>query len=184
MQLYVSLLRGINVSGKNPIKMSALRDSYAKLGFTNIETYLQSGNVIFSAQDISESDLELLIHKQIQLDFAFDIPILVLRLDKLKRIIANNPLAQDESKDSSFLHVTFLASKPEQYDKAKIERKKAEGEEIAFAEDAVYLYCPQGYGRTKLTNTYIESATKIKATTRNWATTQAVCSHALRIAKA
>lgn len=167
---YISVLRGINVSGKNLIKMDALRTSYENAGFSNVQSYVQSGNIIFESDSEQIKELEQTIIEFIKHDFGFAVPVIVLSVDQLKRIIENNPFVQQPEKDSNFFHVTFLSEKPELSDYSVIESKKSEGEEIAFADNAIYLYCPNGYGKTKLTNNLIESKLKITATTRNWKT--------------
>ncbi|MFA6199944.1 MAG: DUF1697 domain-containing protein [Bacteroidales bacterium] len=171
MKTYISILRGINVSGHKLIKMDALRNLYENMGFVNAITYVQSGNVIFKGEDIEINSLEKKISQQIEKEFGFQVPVIVLSIKKLKHIIDNNPFAEDKNKDKSFFHITFLSSIPEKYDTNIIKDKKQDEEEIAFSDYAVYLYCPNGYGRTKLTNNFIESKLKVGATTRNWKTT-------------
>ncbi len=171
MKTYISILRGINVSGHKLIKMDALRNLYENMGFSNVITYVQSGNVIFSYDDIEIISLEKKISQQIEKEFGFQVPVIVLSIEKLKHIIDNNPFAEDKNKDKSFFHITFLSSKPEKYDTITIEDKKQNEEDIAFSDHAVYLYCPNGYGRTKLTNNFLESKLMVGATTRNWKTT-------------
>ena len=171
MTIYISILRGINVSGQKLIKMDALRKSYENMGFHNVTTYLQSGNVIFACNDIEINNLEQKISQQIEKDFGFEVPVIVLTIDKLRKIIENNPFLNDPNIDQAFLHVTFLSSKPDHYNQSAIEDKKQDGEEIFFTDIAVYLYCPNGYGRTKLNNNFLEAKIKVGATTRNWKTT-------------
>lgn len=171
MLTYISILRGINVSGQKLIKMDDLRKLYETLGFQNVTTYVQSGNVVFCGDEASLTDLEDKIKQQIQEDFGFEVPVMVLTIDKLKQIIESNPFLTDADKEQTHFHVTFLASKPIPYNNDVIENKKTGGEAIAFSDNAIYLYCPDGYGRTKLTNTFIESKLKVVATTRNWKTT-------------
>ena len=171
MITYISILRGINVSGQKLIKMDTLRKLFENLGFNNVLTYVQSGNVIFRSNDIELCQLEQKISLQIEKDFGFDVTVIILTVDKLKYIIDNNPFTKNPDKDPAFLHVTFLSSKPDNFDPKAIENKKQEGEEISFSDNAVYLYCPNGYGRTKLTNNFLEAKLKAGATTRNWKTT-------------
>ena len=170
---YISIIRGINVSGQKLIKMDALRKMYENMGFRNVTTYVQSGNVIFTSNDIelTETEMEAKISRQIEKEFGFEVPIIVLTVEKLKQIIDNNPFLNDANKDQAFLHVTFLSSKPAYFDKKAIEDKKQDGEDVFFSDDAVYLYCPNGYGNIKLTNNLLEAKMKVRATTRNWKTT-------------
>lgn len=165
------MLRGINVSGQRLIKMDDLRKMYEISGFLNVTTYVQSGNVIFNGDDFEPSDLEQKISGQIQKDFGFKVPVIVLTIDKLKQIIYNNPFLNDLNKEHAYMYVTFLSSKPESFEKETIESKKQNQEEISFSDNAIYLYCPNGYGKTKLTNNFFESRLKVSATTRNWKTT-------------
>lgn len=164
------MLRGINVSGKKLIKMDALKKLYESLGFQNVTTYVQSGNVIFKTTETEPEKSEQMIYKQIEKDFGFKVPVIVLTAEKLKQVVDNNPFVIDPAKDPAFLHVTFLSSKPESFDRSKIEEKKQDGEEISFTDEVIYLFCPNGYGRTKLNNNFLESRLKLTATTRNWKT--------------
>lgn len=165
------MLRGINVSGHKTVKMEALRTMYEKLGYDEVSSYVQSGNVVFRAEEHSEKNIAESISQQIKKEFGFEIPVFVLSAQKLKKIIADNPFLKDAAKDEAFFHVTFLAEKPQQYSREPIEQKKLDDEDIAFADDAIYLYCPNGYGKTKLHNTFLEAKLKVSATTRNWKTT-------------
>jgi len=170
MPHYVSLLRGINVSGKNCIKMDELRTCYEELGYNKVKTYVQSGNVLFSASKADRVVLAQTIALQIQKVFGFSVPVLVIGSELLTQIIKKNPFTISSDKDPSFFHVTFLASPPEAIDHKIFTTKKEPGEEFKITNEAVYLYCPHGYGRTKLNNNFIESTLKTSATTRNWKT--------------
>lgn len=151
--------------------MDALKKMYAKLRFENIQTYVQSGNVVFSADYEDPRKLEKIISAAIETEFGLEVPVIVMDVKTLEAIIQNNPFAKEFQKDSAFLHVTFLAGAPDDFDKDRIIEKKHPDEEIAFTPQAVYLYCPNGYGKTKLHNTFLEKKLNVKATTRNWKTT-------------
>jgi uncharacterized protein (DUF1697 family) len=170
MNTYIALLRGINVSGAKTIKMEELRLTFQKLGFENVTTYIQSGNVVFTASETATSQLAAKIAEAIKTDFGFDVPVVVLTAAELQTIAKNNPL-NDGTRDEAFLHVTFLAENPAAFNLSDIEAKKQGNEEIVISGKVVYLYCPHGYGKTKLTNTFLESKLKVPATTRNWKTT-------------
>ncbi|WP_319231903.1 DUF1697 domain-containing protein [Draconibacterium orientale] len=171
MNTYIAILRGINVSGKNKIKMDALKSSFTNLGFEKVQTYIQSGNVVFRYQLTSSGNLEELINSQIQKDFGFDLPVLVLSEVELANFVKNNPFAGDENKEAKFQHVTFLKETPAKVHNEKINSSVKAGEEFVVFGGAVYLYCPHGYGKTKLNNNFFESQLKVSATTRNWKTT-------------
>jgi len=170
MAVFISLLRGINVSGQKIIKMTLLKSMYEELGYTNVKTYLQSGNVIFETGNKDNTCLEKEISAMINSKFGFDVSVFVLTTDQLYDIITKNVYKDDNSKDPKFLHVTFLTSKPKMFDFGTIESKKADNEEIAITGNVIYLYCPDGYGKTKLTNNFLETKLKVSATTRNWKT--------------
>lgn len=171
MTTYISILRGINVNGQKLVKMNTLKHMYENLNFENVQTYVQSGNVIFSSKQNDPETLEKTISSQIKTDFGFEVPVIVFNVETLKTIIENNPFAKHKLKDISFLHVTFLAENPTQIDKESIIEKKLSNEEIEFTSKAIYLYCPNGYGKTKLSNNFLETKLKVTATTRNWKTT-------------
>ena len=170
MKTYISILRGINVGGQKSIKMDALKEIYESLQLLNIQTYIQSGNVVFQANYTNSKDLEKKISDQIQKYLGFEVPVIILEKDELKDIIEKNPYRDDDTKDISHLHVTLLNAKPVKVNAEAIHEKKTQGEELTIVERAVYLYCPNGYGRTKLTNTFFENCLKVQATTRNWKT--------------
>ena len=171
MNTYISILRGINVSGKNLIKMEALRNTYENLGFVNVTTYVQSGNVIYSTPDSNITEMEEKIVNEIEKDYGIVVPVMVMSDKKLIQIINQNPFITDPRKEITYLHVTFLSSQVNNTDIKTIEEKKQENEEVVLNGDVVYLYCPNGYGKTKLNNNFLESKLKVTATTRNWKTT-------------
>lgn len=164
MKTYISLLRGINVSGHKKIVMADLKKLYETLDFKNVTTYIQSGNVIF--ESATNKNLEQRIEKAISDTFTFEVPVIITTAAELKKIIENNPFIHEKNIDTEKLHVTFLAKEP------KIGTITAHYEPDSFTiiGKAIYLYCPNGYGRTKLTNTFFEKKLDTQATTRNWKT--------------
>lgn len=171
MKTYIAILRGINVSGQKLIKMDALRKMFEKMDFENVKSYVQSGNIIYSGKETDLQTLENRISHQIKEDFGFDVPVIVLTPEKLRRVVDENPFLRDPDKNPAYLHATFLAAKPENFDLQVIESKRQNGEELLIVGDVAYLYCPNGYGNTKLNNNFLESKLKTGATTRNWKTT-------------
>ncbi|CAG4999285.1 hypothetical protein DYBT9275_02194 [Dyadobacter sp. CECT 9275] len=167
---YIALLRGINVSGKNMIKMPALAGAFEELSFAHVRTYVQSGNVIFEAAAEKEETLQQRIQEQISRDFKADVPVLVLRADSLVHLRNGNPFLEDERTDLSKLHITFLSHEPDAEMISKIETDKYLPDTFVIQKQCIYLYCPGGYGKTKLTNNFFESKLKQIATTRNWNT--------------
>jgi uncharacterized protein (DUF1697 family) len=171
MTTYIAMLRGINVSGQKLIKMEALKKMLESLPFSNVQTFIQSGNIIFQASTQDNDALQANISAQILKTFGFEVPVLVLKTNELKDIIAKNPFSKEDAKDSSHLYVTFLSTKPVMDNWEAILAKRLPGEELVVVDKAVYLYLPAGAGNTKLSNAFLESKLKAVATTRNWKTT-------------
>lgn len=171
MTTYISILRGINVSGNRIIKMEALRQVYNELGFEQVQSYIQSGNVVFKQKNIDSKKLETIITKAIKDNFLFDVPVLVIPIHEFKTIIENNPYISDPAKNSSFLHITFLDKCPDPKAFDLIKDMNYYPDEYFIKEKAIYLYCPNGYSNSKLTNSFIEKKLNVSATTRNWKTT-------------
>jgi uncharacterized protein (DUF1697 family) len=172
MITYIALLRGINVSGKNKIKMVDLKQLLLNLGYTDITTYIQSGNVIFKSNIKDKVVIEKTIISAITNHFNLTIKVLIITKSELNTIFNSNPfLNNDASIDSSKLHVTILDKKPNFETILNLETfKNNSNDEFKFVNNIIYLYCPNGYGKTKLTNNLFENKLKIAATTRNWKT--------------
>lgn len=170
MGKYISILRGINVSGHKTIKMDALRTLFENLNFKNVTTYIQSGNVVFAEKKINPKELEKRIQNEILNVFGFEVPVIVKEKKEVERIIKNNPFITKENIDTTRLYVTFLSDKPEQIHIDKIKELKYPPDEFIILEKAVYLYVPISYGNSKLNNNFFESKLKVTATTRNWRT--------------
>jgi uncharacterized protein (DUF1697 family) len=180
MPTYISMLRGINVSGQKLMKMEVLKRLYEALGFENVITYLQSGNVVFESESRNSTLLKQLLSDKIKDDFGYEVAVFVMTIEQLCKIIERNPLVYGIGKEVSSMYITFLSPDPDMTGKKDIEVKKQEGEDIIFSNEAVYLYCPNGYGSTKLTNKLIESKLNVDATTRNWKTVNALLEIALQ----
>ena len=164
------MLRGINVSGSKMIRMDDLRKTYEDLKFKNVKTYIQSGNVVFEEKAMNTKELEKRIAKKIQQVFGFDVPVIVKEKSEVVSVLKNNPFVNERKEDITKLHITFLSEKPEETLIDKIKEKQYEPDEYIISGTAVYLFCPNGYGRTKLNNTFFENRLKISSTTRNWKT--------------
>ena len=167
MTTYISMLRGINVSGQKKIKMEELKEFYRSLGFKNIQTYIQSGNVIFESSDKNVSKIINKIERKIKKSFGFDVLVLIRTKNDLKKLIDNNPFAK---KDNSKLLVTLLSDTPLQSPIDEITKIKDDSEEFFIFGKEIYLFCPNGYGKSKLSNNFFERKLKLSATTRNWKT--------------
>lgn len=171
MTIYIALLRGINVSGHNKIKMVELKQLFIDLGFNEVTTYIQSGNVIFQSEELATNKIEQIIIEAIEKKFGYSIKVLVLTKNDLKTIFESNPFIQRENIDITKLHVTILKTKPETEGIESIENLiVTSDDEFKILNKSVFLYCPNGAGNTKLTINLFEKKLKTVATSRNWKT--------------
>jgi uncharacterized protein (DUF1697 family) len=170
MAVFVALLRGVNVSGQKKVPMADLKAVYRSLGFVDVTTYIQTGNVIFRAPAADQARIEAAQ----QAAFGFHIPVVLRARDEFREVIGGNPFAARRGIDSSRLHVTFLAAAPDAAALAALAAVDAGREEHAVRGREVYLHCPDGYGRAKLNNNFLEARLGGPATTRNWKTVNAL----------
>ena len=175
---YIAFLRGINVSGKNKIKMAELRQYLAELDILNIQTYIQSGNIIFESSEVNINILEQDITDKIKEKFGFDVPTLVLTIEQLQKVVDNHPFAKDLENDKKFISVTFLAKTATPENIEMLLALNYPNEFIELQGQVIYGFFPKGFGRAKLTNTRMERVLKVACTTRNWRT----CNKVLEIA--
>lgn len=180
MPTYISILRGINVSGHRMIKMDELKKMCAQLSFKNIHTYIQSGNLVFQSEMIDTGKISQSIAHNIQAKFGFDVPVITLTVARLEEILNENPFSNDLSKDPAFFHVTFLKDQPEKQNIELLNKVNLMNDSYYIHGNAIYLYCPHGYSNSKLTNSFIESKLKVTATTRNWKTIMAIYQIAIK----
>lgn len=169
MKTYIALLRGINVSGQKIIKMELLRKAVAELGFENISTYIQSGNIIFKSTESDAEKLGDLIAGKIKDHFSFDVPIVMVTPDYLKQVIALNPYQNRTLSDPAQPYVAFLSEVPKEENTGVLKTLDFGNDEFTIVGKSVYLLYLNA-GKTKLSNTIIESKLKVKATSRNWKT--------------
>ena len=170
METYVALLRGINVSGHNMIKMEALKSILCDLNFTGIRTYIQSGNIIFENKTTDSTHLAKMIRDTIFRHFGFEVPVIIRTRSELEYISKNNPFLIERNENIDQLHVSFLAENPDEVHVKKTGEFQCLPDEFFMSGKEIYLFCPAGYGRTKLTNQFFENKLKTLATTRNWKT--------------
>lgn len=167
-QTYIALLRGINVSGHKKIKMSELKTMFEMLGCSNVQTYIQSGNVVFESENPKE--LESKISAKIQEVFGFEVSVLCRTAEEMEAVITRNPYAETTGFEAEKLYVTFLQETPSEEKLTALQTLTFEPEIYSVSGREIYVYCTNGYGKTKLDNSIFERKLKVKATTRNWRT--------------
>lgn len=170
MENFIALLRGINVSGQKQIKMADLKTSFEALGFSKVQTYIQSGNVVFISKNSQTDELEKLIGKKILDEYGFQVPVIVIRSDEWKTIMKNNPFLGTKENESEKLYLTVLSEVPSAEDLKKLGGLDSGHDTYKIEGKNIYLYVPGGYGRTRINNNYFENKLKVSATTRNWKT--------------
>jgi uncharacterized protein (DUF1697 family) len=164
MTAFVGLLRGINVGGRNTLRMSDLRSLCESLGLDDVQTHLQSGNVVFHARTVSAKAIEAAIRKSA----GIDVRVILRTAAELERIIAANPF--DATRDPSRLLVMFFEAAPAEEGKAALLKAHGGPEEIRFAGRELYIDYPINIGRSKLTGALIEKKLCMAGTARNWNT--------------
>ncbi len=174
MTTSISLLRGINAGGQKKIKMGDLVSLYEALGLKNVRTYVQSGNMLFDTAEGSGQKLSRKIEEKIQQAFGFSVAVLIRTADELQRIAKTNPFLKKGKTDITKLHVTLLSGEPNKAALKQLETIATGDDAFVIAGKEIYLYCPNGYGRTKLSNAFFEKKLKVAATTRNWNTVTAL----------
>ena len=166
---YVALLRGINVGGNNMLPMKDLAAMFAKAGCSEVQTYIQSGNVVFRAEPEVAARVPDAIAKAIAARAKIKIPVVVRTAGELRRVADKNPFLR-RSVDVDKLHVVFLAAKPSSAALAALDPKRSPPDEFIAEGPEIYLHCPNGYGRSKLSNAYFDSKLATTSTVRNWRT--------------
>ncbi|MEJ2617362.1 MAG: DUF1697 domain-containing protein [Ignavibacteriaceae bacterium] len=171
METFISILRGINVSGHRKVPMNELKSLYEEAGFKEVITYIQSGNVIFKTnKKLTSESLGKILEKKIDEKFNLDVPVIVRPGKEIENILSHNPFLKMHDVNVEKLHVTFLEKAPAQSELQKIKEYDYSPDRFIIKNKEVFLYCPGGYGKTKLSNNFFENKLKVQATTRNWKT--------------
>lgn len=171
MKTWIILLRGINVGGNNKLPMADLRESLSHAGLTQITTYIQSGNVVAKVDPaMDKTGIEHAVRQCISADFGYDISVMAISPDHLRRAMADNPWGQDYA-SPNFMFLYFLQSVPDAPDMETLERLKTDTEKLALKGTVFYVYAGDGAGRSKMF-AKIERCLGVAATARNWRTLQ------------
>jgi len=167
--LYVALLRGVNVGGKNRLPMKDLVAMFTGAGCGDVVTYIQSGNVVFRATEARASRVPGLIAAAIHDRLGFEAPVVMRTAGELRAIARGNPFLRSGANPET-LHVMFLADRPPPGKVAALDPKRSPPDEFEVRGREIYFRCPNGMGRTKLTNQYFDTKLSTTSTVRNWRT--------------
>jgi uncharacterized protein (DUF1697 family) len=185
MPIYISMLRGINVGGHKRVKMDELRKSFETLGFEQVQTYIQSGNVVFKAGKLSTLKLSKRIEEAILRDFGFPVSVISRSSDELAAVIEGNPFLKErgidkekldkekidkEKIDLERLHVMFLSEAPALAALKKLGELTAAPDQLRPIDREIYFYLPNGVSRSVLMKSPVDRILAVVTTTRNWRT--------------
>jgi uncharacterized protein (DUF1697 family) len=168
-ETYVALLRGINVGGKNKIRMTDLSAFFLEAGCKNVRTFIQSGNVIFNTSAKFSARVPALIAARITDSLGYNTPVVLRSMAELEDAVSNNPFLKAGALEDS-LHVLFLADLPSTSKIEALDPDRSPGDEYIVRGRDVYLRLPNGVADSKLTNAYFDSKLGTKSTGRNWRT--------------
>lgn len=165
MKTHIALLRGINVGGHKKLKMADLKLMMEDLGFQNVITYIQSGNVVFSAKE--EKGLSKKISNEIKEKYGWEVPVLVKTANAIAKILKDCPFEEAKKTEAYFM---LLASQPETKLMEAVREISYPNEEFVMTPECVYIFYSKGHGNEKLNNNFFEKKLKVAATTRNYRT--------------
>ncbi len=169
MASHVALLRGINVGGKHKLPMKQLVEIFEGLGCTEVTTYIQSGNIVFRAKVTPARQIADAVSEEIARRFGYQAPVVLRRPSELREVLARNPFLK-AGMDTKMLCVGFLATRASASKVRSLDPDRSPPDTFAIRGREIYLCCPNGMARTKLTNQYFDAKLETICTIRNWAT--------------
>jgi uncharacterized protein (DUF1697 family) len=175
MAIYIAMLRGINIGPHKRIKMNRLRESFEGLGFDQVKTYIQSGNVVFNARKIPPAVLCQKIEKSLLQDFGFSVSVILRTREEIGKVIRGNPLLKEKSIDPAKLHVAFLSDAPKAVSLGKLETLTLAPDRACCLGKELYLYFPNGVSGSSLWKHPLDRVLMVTATMRNWNTVNQLC---------
>jgi len=162
----LALLRGINVGGKNKLPMRDLAGMFEDAGCANVRTFIQSGNVIFTATASVSKGLAGVVASKIAAQFGHKVPVILRTVQQLREVVSNNPFPGAEE----ILHVMFLADRPSPAKIAALDPNRSAPDSFIVRAQEIYLHLPNGVADSKLTNAWFDSKLGTVSTGRNWRT--------------
>ncbi|MEZ5009308.1 MAG: DUF1697 domain-containing protein [Chitinophagales bacterium] len=165
---YISILRGINVGGKRKILMEDLRAMYKALGFSDVITYIQSGNVIFNTSTTNLKELEEKIKDSIAKKFGFDVPVIIRSIEEMQQVVSENPFSNEADFEPKKLYVTFLSEPIDRVYENNILPQEYLPDRFKIMGQHIYVYYAEKISSSKLIQSLFEKQYKVTATTRNW----------------
>lgn len=170
MTKYLALFRGINVSGHNMIKMDALIKMLENMGFQNVETYIQSGNVFLESEEENAASIGFKIKQEITKVFGYDVPVVMVSKTDLVLCFKNNPFLKEKHCDIKKLYVAFISKELTGAAINDLKISNFKPDVAAIDSNRIYIKYAIGAGKTNLDQKYIEKKLNVVATIRNWNT--------------
>ncbi|MDI5950920.1 DUF1697 domain-containing protein [Flavobacterium yafengii] len=170
MTTHLALLRGINVSGHNMIKMEALKTTLEAIGFQNVLTYIQSGNVFVDTEEESPAKVGFLIKQEIFKVFGHEVPIVVIAKEDLEACFKNNPFLKEKDIDIKKLYVAFISTTLQSTSMNDLKISQFKPDEASIDGSRIFIKYAVGAGKTRFDQKYIEKKLNVTATIRNWNT--------------
>jgi uncharacterized protein (DUF1697 family) len=170
MTTHLALLRGINISGHNMIKMETLKTVLEAVGFTNVHTYIQSGNVFVDTDQESAAAVGFTIKQEIFKSLGYEVPVVVISKTDLQECLKLNPFLQEDGVDFKKLYVAFTSNDLRNYSLHDLKMSHVKPDEAYIDSNRIYIKYAIGAGKTKFDQKYIEKKLNVTATIRNWNT--------------
>jgi uncharacterized protein (DUF1697 family) len=170
MTTYIALLRGINVGGNKIIKMLDLKAMFQTLGFENVRTYIQSGNVVFESDEGSESLLTGVIERKIHEVFGFEVSVIIRTLAEMENVIANDPFQLSEPEEFKRWYVTFLPAEPSAEALDKLRTYENGPDKVRFVGREMYILYEVSVSQSPLFKVPFDRILGMTITARNWNT--------------
>ena len=168
MPVLICFLRGINVGGHAIIRMEALRELFVSFKFEDAQTYVQSGNVIFKTKQRNLDLIATTIQRAIEKEFACRPKVILRTTSDMRAVIAKNPFAKRPDTDPRKLNVFFLADNPANDARENLSKLQISPEELHLESRELYIYFPNGMGKSKLPWARVDKALQTVGTGRNW----------------
>lgn len=170
MKTYLALLRGINVSGHNMIKMEVLKNTLENMGFQNVKTYIQSGNVFLDSNEENPAKIAFEIKQEIYRVFGFDVPIIMITKADLQACFTTNNFIKNKEVDTKKLYVAFVSKELKADNINDLKMSQFKPDEVQIDTNRIFIKYHIGAGKTRLDQKYIEKKLNLTATIRNWNT--------------
>lgn len=170
MYTHLALLRSINVSGHNMIKMDALKSLLENMGFKNVRTYIQSGNVFVDTEEAHGASVGFAIKQEIFKELGLEVPVVVVSKEDLENCFKNNPFLKEKNADEKKLYVAFISKELNSSAINDLKISQFKPDEAIIDKSRIYIKYAVGAGKTRLDQKYIEKKLNVIATIRNWNT--------------